>query len=386
MIFYFLGTYLTHTTQIVRNVKTELFLTNPLLPLTLWRMLKKTNKLDKSMIEMLFEVPAEVWVTRETEALEFLSKDLEVDGFRKGKAPAEVIRKHLHEMAILEKMAELIIADMYPKTIAEEKIPVIGRPEVMITKLARGNALEFTVKTAVLPEVTLPDYKKIAKEEWKDESEEVTDEDFEKAILDIRKMRAHQKMHEDNVPHEAHDHNEIKEENLPELTDEFVKTLGAFATVDEFRVKLRDNLKVEKRMENKDKNRSKIVERIAAETKVEVPDILVESEMSKMLMQLRETIERAGMKFDEYSKHIGKTEDDMKKDFLPDAKKRAAMELALFEIGKKEGLTPSEKDIEKEAEVLVERYPGADKNRAIAYIEQVMTNEAVFEFLEKNAK
>ena len=51
------------------------------------------------MIEMLFEVPAEMWVTREAEAIDFLGKDLEVDGFRKGKAPVEVIKKHLPEMA-----------------------------------------------------------------------------------------------------------------------------------------------------------------------------------------------------------------------------------------------------------------------------------------------
>ncbi len=348
-------------------------------------MLKKTNKLDKSILEMLFEVPAEVWIVRETEAIEFLGQDVELDGFRKGKAPLEVLKKSLPEIMILEKTAELVIADLYPKTVGEEKIAVIGRPEVSITKLARGNALEFTVKAAVVPEVKLPDYVKIAKEEMKAESEEVTDEDFEKALLDIRRMRAHQKMHEDNVPHEAHDHNAIDEKDLPELTDEFVQSIGAFKTVDEFKAKLRDNLKAEKLIENKNKNRSKLVERISKETTTDVPDVLVQSELDKMVMQLRETIERAGMSFDDYSKHIGKTEEDVRKDFLPDAEKRAVMELALYEIGKKEKLTPTEEAINAEVDKLIAQYPGADRNRAIAYVEQVMTNEAVFEFLEKSA-
>ena len=349
-------------------------------------MLKKTNKLDKSMLELLFEVPAETWITRETEAIEFLGQDLEIDGFRKGKAPLEVLKKHLPEIMILEKIAEIVASDLYPKAVAEEKIPVIGRPEVTITKLARGNALEFTVKTAVVPDVKLPNYEKIAKEEWKDESDEVTDEEFEKAIKDIQKMRAHQKMHEDNIPHEAHDHDAIKDEDLPPLTDEFVQSIGAFQTVDEFKSKLRDNMKAEKRIENKNKNRSKIIERIAAETKVEVPDVLIESELDKMIMQLRETIERAGMGFDDYAKHINKTEADMRKDFHDDAVKRATMELALFSIGKKENLSPTEEAINKEADALIARYPGADRNRALSYVEQVMTNEAVFEFLEKSVK
>ncbi|MBP6926240.1 MAG: hypothetical protein KBB70_00895 [Candidatus Pacebacteria bacterium] len=349
-------------------------------------MLKKTNKLDKSIIEMMFEVPAETWIVRETEALEFLGRDVELDGFRKGKAPIEVLKKSLPEMMVLEKIAELIASELYPKTVAEEKIPVIGRPEVSITKLARGNALEFTVKTAVVPEVTLPDYKKITKEEWEVSSEEVTDEDFNKAIIDIQKMRAHQKMHEENIPHEAHDHNLIKDEDLPELTDEFVKSLGAFETVEDFKTKLRENLKVEKQVENKNKNRSKIIERIAAETKVDVPEVLVQSELDKMIMQLRETIERAGMTFDDYSKHINKTEDDVRKDFHGDAEKRAVIELALYSIGKNENLSPTEEAITAEADKLIAQYPGADKNRAIAYVEQVMTNEAVFEFLEKSVK
>ncbi len=173
---------------------------------------------------------------------------------------------------------------------------------------------------------------------------------------------------------------------MPELTDEFVATLGAFKTVNEFKSKLRDNMKVEKKVENKNKNRSKIIERIATETKADVPDVLIDSELDKMVMQLRETIERAGMTFDDYSKHIGKSEDDVRKDFRADAEKRATMELALYAIGKKEGLTPTEEAVIKEADALVAQYPGADKNRALAYVEQVMTNEAVFEFLEKSVK
>mgnify|MGYP000078266370 CR=1 FL=1 len=59
-----------------------------------------------------------------------------------------------------------------------------------ITKIARGNPLGFVIKTAVMPEVTLPDYKKIAAAERKEESTDVTEEEFNQAILEIRQMRA----------------------------------------------------------------------------------------------------------------------------------------------------------------------------------------------------
>jgi trigger factor len=360
-------------------------------------MLKETKKLDGSQVELLFEVPAEVFIAREAEALKILGEELEIDGFRKGKAPEDVVKKYLPEIAILEKMAELAISDLYPKTVAEEKLDVIGRPDVAITKLARGNALEFKVKATVLPEIKLPEYKKIVKAEWKDESEEVTEEEVENAIKDIQKMRAHQKLHDSGVEHDhdaegrastdtaRHDSAE-SDDQLEPLTDDFVKTIGNFTTVAEFREKLRDNMKAEKKVTNKDKNRSRMIEAITKETKADVPEILIQSELDKMIMQLRDTVERAGLDFNEYYKQMNKTEEEVKKDLKPDAEKRALMELVLFEIAKVEKLTPSEEEVMKEADALLARYPGADKLRAFAYVEQVLTNERVFEFLETQVK
>lgn len=350
-------------------------------------MLKEKKKLDGSILELIFEVPAELFIAREGEALKLLGENVEIAGFRKGKVPEDVLRKNLPEIEILEKMAELVVGDIYPKTIAEEKIDIIGRPEVTITKLARGNPLEFKVKTAVIPEVALPDYKKIAKEEGKNIiADEISDEDLEKAITDIQQMRAHQKMHDDNIPHDQHNHGEIKKEDLPPLDDEFVKTLGNFQTVAEFREKLRDNLKLEKQMEQKNKNRAAIMERIAKETKADLPEVIIKSELERMINELRMTIERAGLSFDDYYKHIGKKEEDMRKEFEPEAKKRALIQLAIFEISKKEKLTPTAEEIKPEFDAIISRNKDADPMRVSAYVEQVLTNEKVFTFLESSAK
>lgn len=347
-------------------------------------MLKETKKLENSMIEMIFEVPAELFIAREAEALKILGSDIEIAGFRKGKVPTDVLKSQLPEIDILEKMAELVVGEIYPKTVMDEKIEVIGRPEVSITKLARGNALEFKVKTAVLPEVNLPDYKKIVKEEWKKENtEEISDEEVEKAIKDVRQMRAHQKLHDDKTEHDHHA--VIKDEDLPVFDDEFVKTLGNFQNVAEFREKLRDNLKLEKKMEQKNKNRSAVIERIAKETKADLPEVIIKSELERMINELRITIERAGLSFDDYYKHIGKSEEDMRKEFEPEAKKRALIQLAIFEISKKEKLTPTEEEIKTEAEAIASRHKDVDPMRVSAYVEQVLTNEKVFNYLEKLA-
>ena len=153
------------------------------------------KKLPHSEVEVEGELPAEIFETYFDRAVKKLGENLEVPGFRKGKAPESILLAQLGEGKILEEMAELALAEHYPKIIEENKIDAISRPEVAITKLARKNPLGFKIKTAVLPEVKLPDYKKIAKKEKgavpeADKNITVTEEDLENTILDIRKSRA----------------------------------------------------------------------------------------------------------------------------------------------------------------------------------------------------
>ena len=139
------------------------------------------KKLDGGEAEFTGEIAAEVFDGYRKHALEHVGGNLEIPGFRKGKAPESIIEKNVPEMAILEEMANHAIMDIYPKLLGEHKVEAIGSPMVQITKIARGNPLGFVIKTAVMPEVTLPDYKKIAKAENKNESTDVTDEEFENA-------------------------------------------------------------------------------------------------------------------------------------------------------------------------------------------------------------
>ncbi len=95
-------------------------------------------------------------------------------------------------------MAEMALSEHYPKIIDEEKIDVISRPEISITKIARNNPLGFKIRTSVLPEVKLPDYKAIAKKTLaavpaEEKNVTVTDEDMENTIMDIRRSRAPKK-------------------------------------------------------------------------------------------------------------------------------------------------------------------------------------------------
>jgi len=339
------------------------------------------KKQPKSTVEIEGEMPVELFESFRSHALKKIGSDFELPGFRKGKVPEAVLLQNIDEAALLEEMAEHALSEHYPKILEQEKIDAIGRPAITLTKLASGNPLGFKITTAVLPEIKLPEYAKIAAaKNGEVKIAPVTDEDIEKAIMDIRKMRAHQKMHEDNIPHE--ENVAPADELLPELNDEFVKTLGDFKDVASFREKLRENITLEKEREAKDKNRIGIIEDIIKDTEVEVPEILIESELQKLFARFEDDITRMGFKFEDYLKQINKTKDGIRKEWEPDAEKRAKWELIVDAIARAEKIEAEKKDIEMELAQLLAQYKDADPLRARVYVESALRNEKVFQFLE----
>ena len=341
------------------------------------------KKLPHSEVEIEGELAEDLFEKYFSPALKHLGEHVEVAGFRKGKVPENVLLQNVPESAILEKMAELALGEHYPKILEAEKIDAISRPEISITKLARKNPLGFKIKTAVLPEVKLPDYKALGKklisDIKKEEKEiEVTEEEIEATIMDIRKSRAPKKhMTEAKEGEEA----EAKEE-LPEFNDDFVKGLGPFENIADFKVKLKENIKIEKANLEKEKTRLKIIEKIIEGSTIEVPEILIQIELDKMLYRMESDISAMGLQFEDYLKHLNKTKEDLRGEFKNEAEKKAKLSLVLNEIAKLEKIVADEADVAKEVEMILAHYKDADPERARMHAETVLTNEKIFQFLE----
>lgn len=348
------------------------------------------KKLPKSEIEIEGAIEAEIFESYFSKALKKIGENIEIDGFRKGKVPESILLSKVPEIAILEEMANMVLSENYPKILEDEKIDAISRPEIAITKLARNNPLEFKIKTAVLPEIKLSDYKSDAKnitDAVTDEEKNivVTDEDLENTIMDIRKSRAHKK-HVAEEPHvhvEGEEHvDDEKETELPEFNDNFVQALGPFKNVEDFKEKLKINIKIEKENQQKEKTRLKIIEEIIAKSAVDLPEILVQVELDKILYKMESDITQMGLKFEDYLKHLNKTVEDLRKEFRNDAEKKAKFSLILNEISKVEKIIADEKQVEREVKAILEHYKDADPERARAHAENVLTNEKIFQFLE----
>lgn len=341
------------------------------------------KKLEHSEIEITGSIPAEVFDKTRSEAIKHLGANVEMQGFRKGHVPENILITHLGEGTILEEMAEITIGKEYRNIIIENKINPISRPDVSITKMALGNPLEFKMKVVVVPEITLGDYAKVAKKVYAEKSNiEVTDTEVDETINEIRRMRTPEIVASPNLKEES---DEVKkmEPVLPELDDAFVKSLGDFKDVADFKTKLTENIKLEKEHKEADKKRLDMMEKIIADATVDLPHIIIEAEQDKMMAQFRADVERMGMKFEDYIKHSKKTEEEIRKEFEKEAEKNAKFQLTLNKIAELEKIVADHDEIHKQVDVLAAQYPQADKERLHIYVESNLTNKKVFEFLER---
>jgi FKBP-type peptidyl-prolyl cis-trans isomerase (trigger factor) len=342
-----------------------------------YTIIKKTD-LPRSQVEIEASASAEDLAKYRDEAIKHLGQHAQIDGFRKGHIPANILIQKFGEFSILEEAGSMAIEDIVPEIIITEKIDALGRPEVSITKIALGNPMEFKLKISIMPSLELPDYKKIAAKEnaIKEEVLVVTEKEVDEALENIRKAMA---------PKIPPTNDGVATEPipaLPEINDEFAKSLGNFKDLTELKAKINENMLAEKSQKAKEKKRLQIAEKIIAGAKTEIPEILIQGELSKMDAQFEEDIAKMGLKTEDYLTHLKKTREDLRKEWEPDAEKRAKLQLILNRIATEEKIEADQKAVDEQAGHLIAHYTGADPERAKIYVATMMTNEKVFEFLD----
>ncbi len=341
----------------------------------------KIKKLGNSTVEIETSISIEELEKRKEQAIKNLGSEIKIDGFRKGHIPNKTLIKKIGELPLLNEMAQLAISDIYPMVILQNNIKAIGQPQITLTKIALGNPVELKITVATMPEFKLPDYKKIAKKinSEKEEKIEVTEKEIENTITHIQKTNAPKP----EITKDAKGVEKAEEPKLPEITDEFVKKLGDFKDVADFKIKLKENIKKEKEMRAVETKKVKTMDTILEQTKIELPQIIIDSEVDRMLAQTKSDITRMGLVFDKYLEHLKKTEEEFRNEIKPEAEKRAKIQLILDNIIKEEKIIPEEKEVEKNVEELLKQHPEAKKEQVKPYVQMVLSNQEVFKLLEK---
>jgi len=326
------------------------------------------KNLPESEVELVGEVPYSAVEPYRAQALHHIAEHLELPGFRPGKVPADMALKKVGELAVLEEAVELFVKDFYIELIEAHKVEAVGRPDIRVTKLAAGNPVGLTVRATVYPEVILP-------KNWKQLYEKIplepalpaSDEEVAKTLEDLRQSRK-------------------KDEIAPELSDEFAKSVGAFDNLEHLKTQIHKGIGEEKSRKARDARRGKIIEALLQKSTLSVPRIFIESELEKIMSQMREDIARMGMKFEDYLKHSNKTEDGVRNEFREQARKRAQLQLLLNKIAQEEKLEADETAVAAEIKHAMEHFPDANPELVKIHIETVLKNELALKLLEGENK
>ncbi len=330
----------------------------------------KKLKASGSEVEFQAEIPVGVLERNTAKALVEVSSTFELPGFRKGKAPEDVVRKHVDKTHLFEDAANESLKDAIREIVKDSAISIVGSPVISLEKIALGSPIIFRVKLALFPEVKLPDYRSIAKNiyERKDDVE-VTDNDLRLAIERIQRSF---------LPGEERK----SPAALPELTDEFVKKLGPFKSISEFKDELRKQLQDEKLAKVEEVKKDEVVREIVKNSKLSIPTILIDQELERFRVQRDANLKEADLSFDKYLKESGKTAESLAKEEAAFIEEQLKSQFVINRIQSTEGIVATDQEIAMNAEFLKFRHPDRSESYLHNMAETMILNRKTFDLLE----
>ena len=166
--------------------------------------------------------------------------------------------------------------------------------------------------------------------------------------------------------------------------------LNFFNTLDELKVLVKKNIDSEKEQEENFRQEKEMLELIAKDSRFDdIPDLLLNEEINKMIQELKQGVESQGGEFEKYLESIKKTLADLKLDFSQQALNRIKAALIVRSVAKKEQLEVDKKEVDAEIDKLAVQYEDEKIKKQIFspqyrdYVETMLRNRKVIELLKK---
>lgn len=185
---------------------------------------------------------------------------------------------------------------------------------------------------------------------------------------------------------------EIKKKELPELDDEFAKDVSEFDTLEELKNDIKEKIEEENKQKEKYETEDAVIKAVCENIKVDIPSGMIEVETEDMLKNVETKLSYQGLKLDQYLQMMGKTAEEVKKEYEPQAIEAIKSRLMLEAVIKAEKIEITDKDIDEKMKEMAESYGKKDdeefmKNENVRnYIKNGLESEKALEFLVKNAK
>lgn len=185
--------------------------------------------------------------------------------------------------------------------------------------------------------------------------------------------------------------NDVKAVIKPELTDAFAQTLGRFAGMDDLMENVRAGLLEEKRSKEKQKMRIEALAEIHKRTTMTVPTYLIDERLDDMIASFDNDLHQRGMELALYLAHVGKTQDDIRKEWRGDAERQAGYALLIQKIAKEKNIHVSEQEVEEGAAQKLQaialsgeaRAEDIDVEKLRNAVSQDMVNEKTLQYIEE---
>lgn len=183
----------------------------------------------------------------------------------------------------------------------------------------------------------------------------------------------------------------ITEKQLPELTDEFVKTHAGAESVEAYKKSTREKLEKQAEGRSRDETENSIVSEICKHASAEIPNAMVESEIDRMVQDFSYRLMYQGIKMEEYLKYLGQTMEDFRGQFRSQAEDRVLQQLVIEKIIKTEKIAATDKEVDDkiaEQAKSVDKTPDAYRKdmdaRQFDYIRNDIVITKLFDFLKAN--
>ena len=390
------------------------------------------------------------------------AKYINIPGFRKGKAPMNIVEKYYGAEIFYEDAFNEVATEAYDEAIDANKIDVVSRPTVDIVQMEKGKDVIFTAVVQVKPEVELGKYKgiEIKKIEYPVKDEDVQNEikqmqdknsrlvtvddralengdtatiDFEGFVDGVAfeggKAEGHEleigsgafipgfedqlvgmKIDEEKeikvtFPKEYFSKDlagkeatfkvklhEIKKKELPELDDEFAKDVSEFDTLEELKKSIKDRIEKDNEQRQKYETEDAVIKAVCENVKVDIPSGMIENETEDMLRNVESRLSYQGLKLEQYLQMMGKTDEEVKKEYEPQAIETIKSRLMLEAVIKAEKIEATEDEILEKMKEMAKNYGKSDDKEFMEnenvrkYIKSGLESEKALEFLVKNAK
>lgn len=307
------------------------------------------------------------------QTLQRMATEVELSGFRKGQAPLPMVEQQLGTR-LQDEVLKTAMPNFLIEALKGTDIIPIDYPQYQLISFTKGNQLQFKATVTNRPKVTVGDYKVI--KAGRPAIKPVSEEEVQKVIDDLFKRW---KTRQSSVvlpsggpqPSVTQNQNTTSgqggsinfqggnqtpssqvpgNDNVVDVpNDEFAKAMGAISLTD-LKTKIKKDLEANVTYNNELDYEENILQEVEKITTVELPDILIQDELNRMLVSLQRRVADMGLLLEDYLKGQNKTLEQIKNEWKPQAEKNVRMELGLAEIARMENVTISDAELQAEVD------------------------------------